>query len=455
MKNRISVDARIWIAVVALIVVLFFAIAVKVQRPANAPTANWALKQAETSGVPTPRVCIIGFPNSSYIGALVKGLREINISYVIGEANPICDILVVQDSLAPSSGMLGFLKSGKPVVVAGPHASKALLDAAESYIAQHAAVLIVGDVGPDKTARLLLPSGASAIGLFMLPSRNSTRYITGWDIFADMPLESMAYAVLRTWIDYYHTIVTPRSTYAFDVLNLQTVTSPTGSSATSVIVQITGLNYVGYVGWYQSNFTDLYGNLGGQQWLRIDFYYTYQSSPTYWWFVNVVKHYVEAYPVLVSLGFTPYEATETVNMYTNQWPGQVYWDGAPINPGSIPPNPTIYQLSVGPPGAQVSVTESVYRGQISWGTTGDPAAGIMTWMWTFSNASLGYSYEVVPISVVLLDPNKLGGVPPAVESFSTTAYFCNVFYCGNAAPTISLKVLVYTTSVQVVSTSTS
>ncbi|WP_243679201.1 hypothetical protein [Vulcanisaeta distributa] len=419
------------------------------------------------SSVPRPTVCIVGSLSSPYVASIAKGLGMVNAPFTVESelpGNASCNMIVIEDDLLSLNSsyyrreVINYLGRGVSIEVVGPpNAGNALLNLIGGFIGERATV-VIGEPGPpNKTVISRLPSDVTAVMIIMMPSKNASRFVTGWDIFEGLPLNNLTYAVLRGWRDYNsmltdmnNKLYVPASTLMLGVPRIEFQ-----SSATSTTVFIEGFAFVGYVGWYSSSTYDWFGELAGEQWAMVKFYYAYQQSPgPYWWFLNLIQHEVEGFPTSdPSLGFVPCYADEGVNAYSNIYPGQVFWGAAPT--GSSSSQQTIsYTLSAGPSGVYVQVSETVTQGTIGWGYSGNPSLGQDLWTWNFNNPEIGYTYVVIPSDIFMLDPSKPGGYPPLYETINFTSTFGNFLGCFNSPSPITVTVDVFTNQVTVISSST-
>ena len=396
------------------------------------------------SGVPTPTVCIVGYAANPYISNLTAGLGEVGVPYIIitGISNQTisrCSMLVISSDWLENLGneyggvIINAMQRGLPVMAIGPDAGNSLLMVVDNFITSKAALIVGIPTGNGKQLRPELPTNVVALEIAMIPIRNATRYPTIWEVYVNTPLTNITYAMLRAWKDY-------NTARAFQ------------QYGSSLSVNIQGFNYVGYVGWYATNTYDWYGNLAGQQALRVDFYYTTANS--YYFFLNLVKHDVTGfYPDSSSGQFTPCQATEAVNGYTSEFPGQVLFESAPT--GASSNQVTIsYEIGIGEEGVFVAVSETITQGSVNWNYLSFPTEGQDEWTWTFNNPSTDTTYTLVPADIFQLNPNLPGGYPPFYETINSTALFGNFLGCFNAPSTISVTVDVYPTSITVISTST-
>ena len=413
------------------------------------------------NGVPKPTVCVIGSLGNPYVASMARGLSMVGVPYTVKPSFPVnasCSMIVIEDDLLSLSyyrhEIINYLERGLPIEVVGPNAGNTLLNLIGDFISKRATV-VIGETGPNKTVTPRLPSDITAIMVAMIPSRNASRFVTGWDIFEGLPPNNLTYAVLRSWRDYNgmlmnvnNKLYVPVSTLTLSVPRIELQ-----SSATSTTVFIQGFTFVGYVGWYSSSVYDWFGYLAGEQWAMVKFYYAYQQSPgPYWWFLNLIQHEVEGFPT-PSIGFSPCNAGEGVNAYSNIYPGQVFWGAAPT--GSSSGQQTIsYTLGASPSGVYVQVTETVTQGTIGWGYSGNPSLGQDSWNWNFYNAVSDYTYIVIPSDIFLLDPSRPGGYPPLYETINFTSTFSNWLGCWTSPSPIIVTVDVYTNQVTVLSAST-
>ncbi len=258
--------------------------------------------------------------------------------------------------------------------------------------------------------------------------------------------------MLRAWKDYNNAIIkTKQPLYVpLPSLSMNTARILFQQSGSLLTVNIQGFNYVGFVGWYVTNTYDWFGNLAGQQALRVDFYYT--TANIYYFFLNLIRHDVTGYAPAAWEEFVPCQATEAVNGYTYKWPGQVLFDSAPT--GASSNQVTIsYQIGV-EGGVYVAVSETITQGSVNWNYLSFPTEGQDEWTWTFNNPSTDTTYTLVPADIFQLNPNLPGGYPPFYETINSTALFGNFLGCFNSPSPISVTVDVYPTSVKVMGVNT-
>ncbi|WP_054852928.1 hypothetical protein [Vulcanisaeta distributa] len=461
---------RVIYALVSVVVVIV-AISLMQFHVSHGPVMNNSnAVSALLNGVPRPTVCIVGSLSNPYVASIAKGLGMVNVPFTVESwlpGNASCSMVVIEDDLLSLNSsyyrreVINYLGRGIPVEVVGSNAGNALLNLIGNFISERATV-VIGEPGPpNKTVIPELPSGITAVMVTMIPSKNASRFVTGWDIFEGLPSNNLTYAVLRGgWRDYDSMLTDMNNKLYAPVPTLTLGGVPRikfQSSATSTTVFIQGFTYVGYVGWYSSSTYDWYGELAGEQWAMVKFYYAYQQSPPgpYWWFLNLIQHEVEGFSTSdPSLGFIPCYAGEGVNAYSNTYPpGQVFWSAAPT--GSSSSQQTIsYTLSAGPSGVYVQVSETVTQGTIGWGYSGNPSLGQDKWTWNFNNPEIGYTYVVIPSDIFMLDPSKPGGYPPLYETINFTSTFGNFLGCFNSPSPITVTVDVFTNQVTVVSSST-
>ncbi|WP_054850425.1 hypothetical protein [Vulcanisaeta sp. JCM 14467] len=240
------------------------------------------------NGVPKPTVCVIGSLSNPYVASMARGLSMVSVPYTVESSFPVnasCSMIVIEDDLLSLNSsyyrheIINYLERGLPIEVVGPNAGNTLLNLIGDFISKRATV-VIGEAGPNKTVIPRLPSGITAIMVAMIPSRNVSRFVTGWDIFEGLTPNNLTYAVLRSWRDYNgmlmnvnNKLYVPVSTLTLSVPRIELQ-----SSATSMTVFIQGFTYVGYVGWYSSSVYDWFGYLAGEQWLWLSFT-THTSNP--------------------------------------------------------------------------------------------------------------------------------------------------------------------------------
>jgi hypothetical protein len=347
--------------------------------------------------------------------------------------------------------IINAMQRGLPVMAIGPDAGNSLLMVVGNFIASKAALIVGIPTGKGKQLRPELPTNVVALEIAMIPIRNATRYPTIWEVYVNTPPTNITYAVLRAWKDYNNAIIkTEQPLYApLPSLAMNTARVLFQQSGSLLSVNIQGFNYVGYVGWYATNTYDWYGELAGQQLLRVDFYYT--TANIYYFFLNLVKHEVIGYPTHWSGTFTPCVAIEAVNGYTYKWPGQVLFTSEPT--GASSNQVTIsYQIGV-ESGVYVAVSETITQGSVNWDYLSNPIEGQDEWSWTFNGPLTDTAYTLVPADIFQLNPNLPGGIPPLYETINSTALFGN-FGCFNAPSPIIVTVEVYPTSVTVMGVNT-
>ena len=417
------------------------------------------------SGVPIPTVCIVGYATNPYIGNLTTGLGKVGVPYTvtIGISNRSigrCSILVIGSDWLENLGnryrgvIINAMQRGLPMVAVGPNAGNSLLMVVGNFITSKAALILGIPTGNGKQLRPELPVNVVALGIAVIPIRNATRYPTIWEVYVNTPPTNITYIVLSIWKDHNNALIkTNLPLYALvPSLAMNTAKALFQQSGSSLSVNIQGFNYVGYVGWYATNTYDWYGNLAGQQALRVDFYYT--TANNYYFFLNLVKHDVTGFnPPDPSPSFTPCQATETINGYTSIWPGQVLFVSAPT--GASSNQVTIsYEIGIGEEGVYAAVSETITQGSVNWNYLSFPTEGQDKWTWTFNNPSTETTYTLMPADIFQLNPNLSGGYPPLYETINSTALFGNLFGCFNSPSPISVTVDVYPTSVAVISTNT-
>ncbi|MFP3237162.1 MAG: hypothetical protein RXR10_06805 [Vulcanisaeta sp.] len=428
-------------------------------------SANTYSLEELLSGVPTPTVCIVGYATNPYIGNLTTGLGKVGVPYTVitsisNQTISRCSMLVISSDWLRMFGneyrgaIINAMQRGLPVMAVGPDAGNSLLTVVGNLIASKAALIVGIPTGNGKQLRPELPTNVAALEIAMIPIRNATRYPTIWEVYVNTPPTNITYVVLRAWKDYNNAIIkTEQPLYApLPSLTMNTARVLFQQSGSSLSVNIQGFNYVGYVGWYATNTYDWYGNLAGQQALRVDFYYTTANS--YYFFLNLVKHDVTGfYPDTSSGQFTPCQATEAVNGYTSEFPGQVLFESAPT--GASSNQVTIsYEIGIGEEGVFVAVSETITQGSVNWNYLSFPTEGQDEWTWTFNNPSTDTTYTLVPADIFQLNPNLPGGYPPFYETINSTALFGNFLGCFNSPSPISVTVDVYPTSVTVMGVNT-
>lgn len=454
---------RVIYALVSVVVAIAAISLMQLHMPHESTTSNGNALYALLNGVTKPTVCIVGSLGNPYVASIVKGLGTVNVPFTVKSelpGNASCSIVVIEDDLLSLNSsyykyeVINYLGRGVPVEVVGPNAGNALLTLVKNFIDERATV-VIGEPGPNKTVLPKLPTDVTAIMLAMMPLRNSSRFVTGWDVFEGLPAVDSTYAVLKGWRDYNEMLmdIGNRLYAIIPTLSFDAPKVELQSSATSITVFIQGFTYVGYVGWYSSSTYDWFGKLAGEQWAMVKFYYAYQQYPgPYWWFLNLIQHEVEGF-LTPSGSFTPCYAGEGVNAYSNIYPGQVFWGAAPT--GSSSGQQTIsYTLGAGPSGVYVQVSETITQGTIGWGYSGNPTLGQDKWTWNFNNPVVGYTYTVIPSDIFMLDPSRPGGYSPLYETINFTSTFGNYLGCFNSPSPITVTVDVFTNQVTVISSST-
>ncbi|ADN50376.1 hypothetical protein [Vulcanisaeta distributa] len=420
-------------------------------------------------GVPTPSVCIVSYGASPYIGNLTANLGKLGVPYVVmniitNESVSKCNMLVMSTEWLNQFGsnykpvIIYALESGIPVEAVGPNAGNTLLNVIGDFISKKAAVIVGVPTGHDKQLKPEVPSSVTALGIVMIPLKNATRLPTGWSIYEGVPASNVTYTVLKTWREYNEALSKVKSPLVLPFPLLTTALPPKilfQTSGYSLQVNIQGFNYVGYIGPYQTQYYDWFGNLAGEQELRVDFYYT--TANNYYFFLNLIKHGVIAFnPPDPSTSFIPCYAGEGVNAYSTEYPGRVWFQAAPT--GSATSQKTI-SYSIGTNTASVTVTEYITSGAVGWNYLGLWTEGQDTWRWNFQNPSTETTYELVPGDIWQLDPSKPGGYPPLYETINATAGVANIewwpgnYLCNYMSP-ISVTVDVYPTYVHVLQVNT-
>ena len=337
------------------------------------------------------------------------------------------------------------MRRGLPVMAIGPDAGNSLLMVVGNFITSKAALIVGIPTGNGKQLRPELPTNVVALEIAMIPIRNATRYPTIWEVYVNTPPTNITYAVLRAWKDYNNAIIKTEQQLYAPSLTINTAKTLLQQSGSSLSINIQGFNYIGHVGWYATNTYDWYGNLAGQQALRVDFYYT--TANIYYFFLNLIKHDVIGLaPPDPSPPFTPCQATEAVNGYTSIWSGQTLFFSAPID-GLSKRVAISYQIGI-ESGVYVVVSEIITRGSVNWRYLSFPAEGQDEWTWTFNNPSTYTAYTLVPADIFTLR------YLPLIETINSTVLFGNFLGCFNAPSPISVTVAVYPIIVLVNSTST-
>ena len=420
-------------------------------------------------GIPTPSVCIISYGASPYVSNLTANLGKLGVPYVMmnavtNESVTKCSMLVISAGWLDQFGssykpaIIHALESGIPIEAVGPNAGNALLNVIGDFISEKAAVVVGVPTGHGKQLKPEVPSSVTALGIVMIPLKNATRLPTGWSIYEGVPASNVTYTVLRTWREYNEALSKVKSPLVLPFPLLTAALPPKilfQSSGSSLQVNIQGFNYVGYIGPYQTQYYDWFGNLAGEQELRVDFYYT--TANNYYFFLNLIKHGVIGFnPPDPSTSFIPCYAGEGVNAYSTEYPGRVWFQAAPT--GSATSQKTI-SYSIGITNiASVTVTDYITSGTVGWNYLGLWTEGQDTWRWSFQNPSTETTYELVPGDIWQLDPSKPGGYPPLYETINATAGVANIGwgsnYLCNYMPPISVTVDVYPTYVQVLQANT-
>ncbi len=236
-------------------------------------------------GVPTPSVCIVSYGGASpYIGNLTANLGKLGVPYVVmsiitNESVSKCSMLIMSTEWLNQFGssykpvIIYALESGIPVeAVGGPNAGNALLNVIGDFISKKATVIVGVPTGHDKQLKPEVSSSVTALGIVMMPLKNATRLPTGWSIYEGVPASNVTYTVLKTWREYNEALSKVKSPLVLPLPLLTTALPPKilfQASGYSLQVNIQGFNYVGYIGPYQTQYYDWFGNLAGEQELRL------------------------------------------------------------------------------------------------------------------------------------------------------------------------------------------
>jgi hypothetical protein len=228
---------------------------------------------------------------------------------------------------------------------------------------------------------------------------------------------------------------------------------------TSSIINLKGVNYLGYIGYLTSNWTGREcGEITGIMGVKLDLFYTNVTATTgtvYHAFFVHVNHEAKGYRTYCKGSYIdhyPKTFNTTIDWKTTIWPGQVVDTYEPKNTGTAQTiSYTMGSFSAG--SISVTYSSSTTTTQpnapyYQWVDSSEPWNGVVTTIHYVEkpkdlpdSALIDTTFTVEPSSVGFLDPNKAGGYPPMVIH----GYFTAVNNLGDST-SIQIGVYLYPSS---------